>query len=201
MLRIFTGIFIILLFSGCASQQKLMTSVAEKDAQTAKEMVSKGINPFLVGENGESAVSLGLQHPENTPIRMWAEKLQEQSIPKVSDLYENLRSENPMPVAEFRAELEKAEFYIDAPTEEGGKFSLLWQLSGVKGSSEYLKALMDNGAKTDSIFGHAFTPLMRAANFSLTDNVIALIEGGADVNGTNGSGDSALHVTAGEFFL
>src|SRR5690554_7105862 len=124
-----------IMLSGCASQSKLMESISEHDVATARKMVQKGINPFKTDSNGQSAVSLALAANETTETYKWANALAKDSSAKAKELLALIKN-GKLTADQFRAELEKTSFYIDAPVDDYGS-SLLTTLAE---STDYVRS-------------------------------------------------------------
>jgi len=183
----------VITLSGCASQEKLMTSLSENDVATAKEMVQKGINPFKTDESGQSAVSLGLEANESSDVYRWAQALAEESSVTAKQLLDRVTS-NTLTVGEFRAELEKTAFYVDASADEYGN-SLLNRLSRITGKTEYVSALLDHHASTERANSDGWTPLIGAIFYGNVSAADILISAGASLDAKSNNGWTALHYT------
>ena len=182
-----------IMLSGCASQSKLMESISEHDVATARKMVQKGINPFKTDSNGQSAVSLALAANETTETYKWANALAKDSSAKAKELLALIKN-GKLTADQFRAELEKASFYIDAPVDDYGS-SLLTTLAESTDYVEFITTLIDFNANLDHQVQGGYTALTQATYYGQAEVIKALIGAGANLDAKADTGWTALHYT------
>ncbi|WP_372997782.1 ankyrin repeat domain-containing protein [Marinobacter sp.] len=192
MARLIAFLFIALSLSGCASQQKLMDSMEENDAETAREMVEAGMNPYLPNENGVSAVAKGLQAPEGSEIRQWAEQQAEISKEPAKALWQKIENDSITP-EQLRSELAQFDFYIDAAITEKGYTLLLSTL--VTEKYDYASVIIESGADPSKTDSKGWSPLHESVFNGSVELTRKLVDAGADLE-SRWNEWTPLHYTA-----
>lgn len=193
-MRYVIALFIGLIFnsSSLASQQELLRAISDDDLTSAQELIELGTNPFKPDENGDSAVSVGLNTSEGSEVQQWAKGLADESALKARVL-RNLVEYDILTVDMFRAELEEASFYIDAILWDGE--TLLGHLCRLKGKENYVSALLDYGADTELSGEDEWSPIVGAIQMGNLKAVEVLISAGANIGMLDASGLTPLHFT------
>ncbi len=180
------GLMGMLMNMACAdSFDDFFKAIKIGDVRVIKSLLYRGIDPNLVDENGQSALTLSiLQGQSQVALALINAK-------GINIDQRNAYEETPLMIAALNGDEKVMDLLIsrDAEINKTGWTPLHYAAS--KGQLKAMQILLDNSAYIDAESPNHSTPLMMAAGYGSSDSVKLLIEAGADPRLINEKGLNA----------